>query len=406
MHILRNIFNLSPFHKKALYISFFCLLFYKIFIISWDIGWSDKFKVWGVPANFYAGGDARNIQVSAHCARFGYAYYVENECFIASSIVKNLYPEAGVPKLNYPSIWPKIYSLFNDDSEHFFRMFWGFNATLIISGIALLCLKTNYKLFPFLIFNPIVLLAIERGNVDGITFFFTFVPLMIFSSKKIQGFFLGFSSALKIFPIFSIFASINMRSAADQKNYLIGYAISSPILLLSLLEIPHLLKGTAMGFSTAYGLLSLRFYEGLEGYSEIIYLLIGACFLSILIAVSIILKSKKLSYDLELDIRNSSENSLFIASISVYIYLATFFLFTNWAYRLIFLIPILLFCYEKKSLICNIILWNIFLILWIPLLKNGWYYQNIACYLLTIPLTAFILILTRMKIKKDLSKEN
>lgn len=152
---------------------FFCTILIALHTLFFPSqkSWGERYEPFNVPAFTYPGGDARNIQVSAHCARSGFDYFGENDCLKNAHIVKAVHPEANVPPLNYPSIWPKLYALFSDDSEKFFIWFWSINALLLIAAVIILCAKYKPLYLPILIGSPISMLAIERGNNDGIVFF-------------------------------------------------------------------------------------------------------------------------------------------------------------------------------------------------------------------------------------------
>src|ERR1041385_8378496 len=143
--------------KSLLFVAFAFAVFVKMFIASTDVPWQSKYRLFGVPAFTYPGGDARNIQVTAHCGREGVPYFGDTECLRNAELVHRYYPDAHVPPLNYPSLWPRTYSLFRDDSEDFFMLFWTCNAILLATAIALLCIRYNSRLFPLVLFSPVTL---------------------------------------------------------------------------------------------------------------------------------------------------------------------------------------------------------------------------------------------------------
>ena len=166
-------------------------------------------------------------------------YYGANECLEAAKLVREHHPKAIVPVLNYPSLWVDAYSFFKDDSERFFMGFWSLNALLLVLGIALLCFRYNYLVLPLFLFSPITLLAIERGNTDAATFFFTFVPLVAFAfSKTLQSFFLGFAAALKIFPLFGFAAFVRRQPPFVARDIILGAAFAVPLMAWSFWTFP------------------------------------------------------------------------------------------------------------------------------------------------------------------------
>jgi hypothetical protein len=136
--------------------------------------------------------------------------------------------------------------------------------------------------------------------------------------------------------------------------------------------------------------MSLQYTSHLAQKASLAYALIGGY---ALIAVSIIFglsRQKNLMQDVDLQIGSWSEVSKTLLAVSFCIYLCTFLVFTNWAYRLIFLAPALLVLSpkevaQKTSLVGKMAYWNIFAALWIPILPYGWALQNLVCYVLVVP---------------------
>jgi hypothetical protein len=385
--------------KSFLYCFFFIIVFTKMFYVNWDTDWKAKFFVFSVPAMSYPGGDARNIQASAFCSKLGHEFFGENQCIDDGALLKQLYPQASVPSLNYPSIWPRAYALFNDNSEQFFKFFWILNSILLVIAIFILSMKFNYILMPFLLFNPITLLTIERGNIDAIVFFFTFIPIIFLNSSKLIGFFLGFASSLKIFPLFGYLSFFDLKKPSYPVGILIGSIFIAPLLIFSISEVQEIINSTSKGFSVSYGLISIM-HANLFFNNEILVYFILIAFIILCGFILIFLNRYKPIQDgLCVFIDQLDKKALTLLSMSVYIYLGTFLVFTNWAYRLIFLIPVLLIVSEKKSMLEKIIFWNIFSIFWIPILPYGWILMNLLCYLLFIPISFLLMSLIKAQKK-------
>ena len=378
---------------KISFCVFFIIIFSKIFFFSPTIDWQSKYNVFSVPAFTWPGGDARNIQVSAYCASQGYSYFGKNECMEKAEIVKSQYPDAVVPVFNYPSVWPRIYSVFADNTEKFFMNFWALNATLMVVGVLLFSVKYNYVLLPFILFSPITLLTMERGNIDAATFFLTFIPLLMLhaESKKFHGFFIGIATAAKIYPIFGYLALISFRKSFVQNSFIFGALISAPVALYSLSEVRYMLDATTIGFSKAYGLTSVTTLPYVSNHPWVAAALI-LCYLIIALAVIVkFLRNELFKKNTDDQISRLQLKDLIILKVSLIIFIGTFFVFTNWSYRLIFLIPALLILSRQKSGAGKLVFWNIFAIFWLPVIPQGWYLQNIACYILNI-LSIFFLI--------------
>jgi hypothetical protein len=378
--------------RKYLFSAFVFLVFAKLFLFSWDFTWHQKYQLFGVPAFSYPGADARNIQMAAHCTRAGFEFFGENECQKAAKPIREHYPEASAPVLNYPSWWARFYGLFKDDSEQFFLTYWTTNALLLAAAILILCLKYNYLAFPLFLFSPITLLTIERGNNDGSTFFFTFVPLLAFAfSRKLQAFALGLAAALKIFPFFGYLAFLQRKPPFAPREAIIGAFCAAPFFALSFWELPHLLAGTGKGFGTAFGLPSLSRITELQNYPEIAYLLMALFVLLAIVIVRRLWKSELTGQALHKDFTSFTPSDLFILSVSSAIYLLTFFLFNSWAYRLIFIIPAFLVLSKGTSRISRIICLNILFVFWIPMAPFGWIFENVGCMPLAVLLSYLFL---------------
>lgn len=236
--------------KKTLFCLVVITIFLRMFVFSWDMPWREKYQLFSVPAFSYPGGDSRNIQVQAFCEGSDSLPQSRDECIRLAKPVKDHFPDAVVPAMNYPSHWVKIYSFLGGDdySERIFRVFWSVNALLLVFAILIYCFRYNYFALPVFLFSPITLLAVERGNTDAATFFVVFVPLLFFASSGfIQGLFLGLASSLKIYPVFGYVAFIRRRWGVVDKGVVLGFLVAAPLMIVSALEIPRILAGTSGG---------------------------------------------------------------------------------------------------------------------------------------------------------------
>jgi hypothetical protein len=344
--------------------------------------------------------------MTAFCTKQGFAYFGKNECVEKAEIVKNHYPEAFVPVFNYPSVWPRIYGLFADNTEQFFKKFWALNTTLLVIGTLLLSLKYNYLLFPFVLFNPITLLTIERGNIEASTFFLTFVPLLLLpqGSKWLQGFFLGIATAAKVFPLFGYLSLISPRKPFVQKGLIFGALLSAPIALYSLSEIRHMADGTTKGFGVAYGLASINYGPYIINHPRMATALMLAYVVASLTLITVLLRRESLTKSTDSEILLLQAKDLILLKASLIIFVCTFLVFTNWAYRLIFLIPAFFILSNQKSVACKIAFWNIFAIFWFPIIPYGWNFQNLACY--TLAISGIFLLIRIFRVESVLQKSS
>lgn len=365
---------------KYIYLIFITAVFMAAFIFPLDSTWENKYKHFNVPAMTYPGGDSRNIQAASYCNSKTSTQLVKETCIETAAPIKKIHPNAVVPPLNYPSVWVFAYSAFGDSSEEFFMRYWTLNAVLLIVTILLLCLKYNYLMLPILLFSPITLLAIERGNNDATTFFFTFIAFILpFNSKPIQALMLGIASSLKIFPIFAFFAFLVSSKNHRTKATLIGCIITVPLMILSFSEIPAIIENTSYGFGVSYGLKTIKhlpFFSNNTNAANAIIVSLGIILTLILASYS---KLSALNSITKIDISKLQKNDHIILLMSSTIFLSTFLLSANWSYRLIFIIPALLILSRTETPLAKSGFYNIIFVFIAPLFPTGWVLQNIAC---------------------------
>jgi hypothetical protein len=364
-----------------------------MFQFTQDVPRASKYLLFHVPAATFPGEDARNIQMAAHCGREGYSYYGQNSCMSSATLVKQYYPDAIVPVLNYPSWWVRAYALFNDDSESFFMTCWTLNMVLLTVGILIYCYRYDYISLPLILFSPVTLLAIERGNNDAMVFFFLFVPLLVFApARQIQSFLIGLAAALKIFPLFGYLAFVSRKPPFMTRTALLGAIFALPLVVISFLELPYIIDGTNQGFATAYGLSSLTlapFFKENAGRADVAMAGFVLFWLAALVGLSRI-KPITLWTAFDIDQLKPIDLTAFIISSSIYLF--TFITFTNWAYRLIFLIPAFVILSGARSPLSWLVRLNILVIMWSPFAPYGWYIENIACFPLAILLSYFLIM--------------
>ena len=379
--------------KKHLYLLLFLIIFFQTFIVHVVDNWEVKYKLLGVPANTFPGGDARNIQNAAFCASLGYSYYNNRECKEEENLIKKIYPKYDhVPLYNYPPIVADVYRLFNNRSERFFLDFWKFNVLMLLITILIYSYKINYKLFPLILFSPVTLLAIERGNIEAITFSVLFIPLLLTSSLFVQSFFIGIASAIKVFPIIGYIALLKSKLKDIYKIFL-GGAIALPLIVYTLLYIPEYINNTLYGFYSSFGLTSLKNSRFIDNH---IYLYPVGLLIFLLFSSTIlyfIFKSKPLITHLQNELMKIPNKQFTILLVSLIIYIYVFLSITSWAYRFIFLIPAMLVLSNVNNSIAKVSFWLISIAFWVPIIPYGWYLFNIMGYLL-VPFLFVILILS------------
>lgn len=383
------------FWTRLIYISVFLFIFNTLFHQA-----SDKtrknFEAFNVPALNHPGGDARNIQLAAHCHQDDSDYYIPNECYRAAEPIKQVHPNAIVPPFNYPSLWVDFYKIFNDSSEKLFISMWQANALALIAIIAYLALKYNALIFPVIVFNPITLLAIERGNTDAVLLMLVFAPLLL-PSRIAHGFFLGLAGALKIYPLFAM-AGIILASPHKKAIMAIsiGLLAASPLIIQSLSELTHIHSNTPRAFDIAYGLTSFYQHPALANKgirapaALLLYCLIaGWCLFRMLRN-----RHRVLTVTHHLEQMTETDRALLLVSLAIFVF--SFLTFVNFAYRFIFIIPAIFLLSRWHSRFGHFTFAALLLALTGPYFPSGWRFFNYACYVAFVP-CAYILLVALMQ---------
>lgn len=377
-----NIFSHTNFSKiiRILPALIIMMFIFKIFIFSDTGNWQKKYNQFSVPANSYPGGDSRNIQLSAYCKVKHNHTKIYKDCYKAATPIVEVYPLASVPSYNYPDLWATAYGVFNNFSEDFFMTFWRINALAIIITLFFLALRTTPAFFAIAALSPVTLLTIERGNVDAITFFILYAPILLTNKANIlNGFFILLATSVKIFPIFALPVYFLRRFKKKRKSLFFGFLVASPLLLWSFKDILTLTENTSSGFKVAYGFFSLMNAPFLRD-NHWIALLVLSLFLLGMAFFVFHEKIQRQYNDVVYEISNLDERNSFLFYSSIFIFGLTFIFFTSWSYRLIFLFPAMFVLTNCSSKVSNIILCVMILVFWSPVL--GWNLQNLMCYVL------------------------
>jgi hypothetical protein len=416
------------FVSHTIFRSLFCIVisfgYVLFFSQNWRIyDWKNYFVVAKVNAVDWPGADSRNIQISAYCSSKGDSYYDWSDCQQEAIIVKSLYPIAKIGQLTYPPIWGVMYEYFQNiffkisaylnlseskNYERFFRLFWGINTFLFAIIVVLYGVKNSIVLLPFALLSPTSLFMVERGNIDGATLFFTFIPFIVGFSPLVAGMFIGFSTSLKWFPIFSILGYFRDLKG-HYKNFFLGLIITAPLVVHSFIPYSKIIEFTVppQTFSFGYGMLSIfkAHYFTLNPAHGVAVLVFYSVFLAL--GLIIVVRNDYFSKYIIKALESLGENDRASLIASLSIFLGTFFVFTNWSYRLIFLIPALFVFFNSKNLFFKVLGVLVLSILWVPLVNWGWGLQHLLCWILA-PVSLYILaiyLVYQIKlIKKSIKK--
>ena len=247
----------------------------------------------------------------------------------------------------------------------------------IFQAISLLR-KTNFFyliLGSLCIFNPNVLLAIERGNDDIIIFLFCFgLPYLI--SKKNHFFnataifLVWFLSALKYYPVTLYLLFISKKLPKLKIYCSLIFLINICWISLSLKEISFLKRRLPNGDANLFSF-SLKELFKFGDSSYLILLLLF--FISVLIGYVYLKSDKKVLSEHFLKVSNFDKKYFIIGcTLLTFCYLTSF----NWSYRLIhslFLLPIILNLLSETNLFSFNFRYEKFLfIILISLLISNW----------------------------------
>ncbi len=354
--------------------------------------WRGAFEPFRVPAFSYPGADARNIQSAAHCLQRGVSPFDVQDCIRAGEAVKAVHPAAEVPTYNYPAWWAHVYAWFGASDERFFLLFWAFNAAALTLTIAALCWRFGGPAWaPVLLFNPVTLLTIERGNIDGLAFAAT-ACVWVWGPRAgvltLAGLLVG--GCMKVFPLLGLPALLLGMKDGQPKWAGLILLLALPLLGPVLAHVPDYLAGTSTSYTYGYGLTTWAGSPKLkaQGWTAASY---AALVLALMcLGLGLASRSVRLLRSVDGAISRLAPWERTCLAVSLLVFAGTFFLFSNWAYRLVFLVPSILICWKARGLFCATFALLCTLLLWGPWLHKGWELQTKLAYLAA-PSSAFIL---------------
>lgn len=358
-------------------------LFVKLFVMDNKVPWQHRFELFSVPAQGMPFGDFRNVQTAAFCQKQGFGLYGKNACNERGLPARQLYPDAHVPVLNYPPAWVRAYGLFDDGSERYF-MFWGkLNACLLLAAVVWLTYRHNALLAPLLLFSPPVLLCVERGNIDGMTFALLFVGASVAARRPfLRGLVLMAAAGMKLFPILAVAAWMDKRSL--NKAFVAGLALGSILLIEPLMALGAMLGGTAGGFYHAFGLWCFQYLPFFQAHPMWHGALLSAIVMAMIAAAwrwgrrwgsdsRFVAHAAAMGY---------AQISLCLASLIVFV--GSYLLFFNWAYRIIFLLPAVIALWRVEHAWVRRFCLLALIVLWSPVFSVLWRYFDVGATLLAI----------------------
>lgn len=358
-----RLFSQTPKDNNQIFVAlallvYFLAIFTSSFFMPYYIFWNKL----GVPAELPIFGDLQVITSGFECHRLGYDVIKSNPCF-----EERFYHTA----VNYPRIWMSLapWGLAQDDT----RLIGILIVFLFFCCIFLIIPPINQIegwVYSLILCSPSIMLAVERANNDLIIFIL--LTIVIFLGLKPQIIWhqvayliLLFAAILKLYPIFGF----PIVWQENRKNVLI---ISSLIFTLFIIYVlftwpdielisiatPRYNKWS-YGYKIIFNVLSIdvntivRFIPDDQPLLKIVDLhdkislknfiekfLISLFFILQIILFSSILKGTKKNINVNWQADDLTIQSIYISSfrLGAGIYIGTFLLGNNWAYRLIFLI--------------------------------------------------------------------
>ncbi len=306
------------------------------------------------------------------------------KCIKDGGPVRAIYPEANIPAFNYPRIWVYVYDFVSGHSgENGYLRFWWLNTIAALGTLAIISWRFAPFLLPLLIFSPITLLLIERGNIEGLVFAALFLPLLS-GNALIYGAAVGIAGGLKIFPAVVAAPLLACNREKALRAMLLGLSMTIPLSAWALLDIDRILEGTSTGFKHAYGVLTLKHDDFFRSRPIEMYAVIGLYAAIIAWIVSRALRSTTFTLEIERLMIKVGETGARIAIASLAIFCCTHLLFSNWDYRLIFVAPAACIATHMRGrfgIASALLLASLFLV---PLTPNGWKWTNFYTHILAL----------------------
>ena len=253
--------------------------------------------------------------------------------------------------MNYPDIWVYIFNFIKIFGNPVY-LFGTFQIIiyLIFSKIILFNNKSFNYIYFLVLFSPVMILMLERGNNDLSIFFILF--LSIISRNYLSGLLLGLAISLKIFPIVLLPAFVILNKV--NKKFILGFLVTVPLIIWALFNIKTSITNTDVvaSFGASFGIYSLsmfliKFLQDmfLINLSKEYLFYINLIFIFLFIILSILFNyffKKDLIHILDILKKNKKDFVLFVLFSTQVI--LVFFAFSNYAYRIIFLLmPLLIF---------------------------------------------------------------
>jgi hypothetical protein len=282
------------------------------------------------PPGFY---DSRQFAMGAESYYQGY-----------DPLVTNPANDRGL-QLNYPRIWHVLFPLVVDQSRT--NIMGSIVVIIFFIGLGIFWFSRKYdNLTYYVLFiitlSPVVMLGVERANIDLIVFFVLALALTANYYSRISGvLLLLFASILKIFPVFGFIYLLKEEKRRFWTLFLASLGIFALYALLTLNDLYYVYTTTSKGVSSSYGI--NVWWKGI-GHHRFFNLPLSETMKLFLQVVSFISAIIIITTTLYLSLRQEDQGiyreGRYIDAfrMGAGIYTGSFFVMTNNDYRLTFLI--------------------------------------------------------------------
>lgn len=382
-HFLKALSRKNKYDGRILLGTLLIIYFLSIVFSSLFTNYYDFWNKLGVPARPQPFGDLRVITSGWECNRLGYNVYLENPC--------NPWPY--FQEFNYPRLWilPASFG-FNQSHTVLLGIL---SASLVFIMMFLFIGRLNYAealIYSIILCSPAVMLGVERGNNDLVIFIILSIALFFVVQQKTilriaACLAIMLASVLKLYPIFALTIFLKEKKINFWLLTFLCGGFFGVYVFATLSDIKLISAATPRVNFWSYGCRIIfnlfandfsNFLGNTEFIEKIAAIISSNKFIYSIVLVSIVTlliketKNNSVSY-----INNYNDMVLASFRVGASIYIGTFIIGNNWAYRLIFLIftiPQVLTWIKSNnclSFISSISLIGVILTLWIKTTVEG-----------------------------------
>lgn len=299
--------------KRSLHVIVFLAFFNLLFLAIALRGWAPAWRLVGGHPMIPIFADMRTVQVAPAAIAHGFNPQVLNP---------------GDPwgrAMNYPMVWISIARAFHFEKEINFRVTVLFFVLGFILSAAQLIRRFPSVWLLLTLISGSAFFAIERGNNDLLVFTLVFLGCVV-SSAWIALPILLIAVVLKVYPVFA-----GLLLLRNRKAFLTFLVLSGGYLISRHTELAIVRQSTPM-MSRSYGVPVMASVLTAAAHHPVSATLLSVVLVVIATALFALVRTRSRR---SLERNKSLSNRLFLAGAGIYV--ATFFLISNFDYRIIFL---------------------------------------------------------------------